>query len=644
MKKKKILYQSDFSLRKTGFGRNSKTVLTYLYNTGKYDIVHYCAGSHVGDPDLLRTPWKSIGCISSSPEEVAQLERDPHLARMAHYGALHLDEVIKQEKPDIYIAVQDIWGVEFAISKPWFNKINSLIWTTLDSLPILPMAIEAAKKIKNYWIWSNFATKELNKAGYGNVKTFHGPLEHDDFLKLPDEKRKELRKKFNIPDNAFVVGFVFRNQLRKSVPNLLEGFSMFKNKNPNSNAKLLLHTHFGEGWNIMNFAKEYKIKKSDILATYVCSSCSNYEVKNFNGQEIPCKFCNSKNSQLTTNVRLGVSEKELNEIYNMMDVYCHPFTSGGQEIPIQEAKLAELITLVTNYSCGEELCQSGSGSLALEWHEYREHNTEFIKASTDPKSICEQLDKVFNMPEGERIKKGKQAREWTIDNYSIQNLGPKLEEFLDTCEIINYDFPEEEPENIPDPAYQMPAIQDDSEWVLHMYHNILKMTTVNKNDDGYEHWMNKLSQGAPREPVEDFFRKTAVKEAAGKQKKEFSEILDKEDEGRRILFVMPKSAGDVFWCTALLKSINEMYPDHNIYFATDPQYLDLLDGNPYVHKAIPYLPIMDNLVWAEGKGENKGYFEISFLPFVGTQRILNYMHNGKDKIAFDIKNKAAFTD
>ena len=41
----------------------------------------------------------------------------------------------------------------------------------------------------------------------------------------------------------------------------------------------------------------------------------------------------------------GVSEKELNEVYNLMDVYCHPFTSGGQEIPIQEAKLTELITL-----------------------------------------------------------------------------------------------------------------------------------------------------------------------------------------------------------------------------------------------------------------------------------------------------------
>ena len=67
-----------------------------------------------------------------------------------------------------------------------------------------------------------------------------------------------------------------------------------------------------------------------------------------------------------------------------MDVYCHPFTSGGQEIPIQEAKLVELITLVTNYSCGEDHCTKESGGLPLDWSEYREPGTQFIKASTSP--------------------------------------------------------------------------------------------------------------------------------------------------------------------------------------------------------------------------------------------------------------------
>ena len=167
--RKKVVFQSDFSLAKTGFGRNSKAILSYLYNIGKYDITHYCCGMQKGNPQLDRTPWKSVGSLPNNPQDLEKLNKDPHLGRMASYGAYLLDEVIQEEKPDVYIAVQDIWGVDFAIDKPWFNKINSVIWTTLDSLPILDSAVKCAPKVKNYWIWSDFATQALHKIGHKHV-------------------------------------------------------------------------------------------------------------------------------------------------------------------------------------------------------------------------------------------------------------------------------------------------------------------------------------------------------------------------------------------------------------------------------------------------------------------------------------------
>ncbi len=45
---------------------------------------------------------------------------------------------------------------------------------------------------------------------------------------------------------------------------------------------------------------------------------------------------------------------------------------------------------------------------------------------------------------------------------------------------------------------------------------------------------------------------------------------------------------------------------------------------------------MDDLLWLEGKGSHKGFFEVAYLPHIGTQRIFNYQHNGKDKIALDL--------
>ena len=318
-----------------------------------------------------------------------------------------------------------------------------------------------------------------------------------------------------------------------------------------------------------------------------------------------------------------------------MDVYCHPFTSGGQEIPIQEAKLTELITLVTNYSCGEEQCEPEAHSIALDWAEYREPNTEFIKASTYPKSIAKELHKVYKMPESERAKEGKVARRWTIKNYSIKKIGPKLEKILDNLPTTSYVF--DEKEELKNPHYVIPEIKEDSEWLINIYHNILKMTQVDKADDGYKYWMDEISKGMTRLQIENYFRKVAAEDNAKGQQIEFSELLDKDDEDKRLLYVMPRSIGDVFLSTSLFKSIKEQHPEYNLYVATRPENFEILQGNPNVHKVIPYIPQMDNLLWLEGQGDHKGFFEIALLPYIGTQKMFDYHHNGKDKIAFDLR-------
>ena len=631
--KKKVLFQSDSALAKTGFGRNTKALLSYLYKTGKYDIVSYCCGNAYSSPALQRTPWKSVGTLPDDQNQLAQLNKDPGQARMASYGSYLIDHVVKQEKPDVYIAVQDIWGVDFAIDKPWFNEISSVIWTTLDSLPILPSAVEKAPKIKNYWIWSNFATKALHEKGHNHVKTVHGCLETDNFYRLDDEKRKQLRANNNISDDDYIVGFVFRNQLRKSVPNLMEGFKKFQKDVPK--AKLLLHTHWGEGWNIHKLADEHKVNKDDILTTYYCNSCYGYKVKPFVGQEQNCDICGKEKSMNTTSVGGGVSEVQLNEIYNLMDVYCHPFTSGGQEIPIQEAKLTELVTLVTNYSCGEEQCEEGSGSIPLEWNKYVEHQTEFIKASTCVESIYQNLLKVYYMPKNQLEFMGKMARQWVIDGFSVEVIGKIFEDFIDNAPAATYNFEEtkeEQKRNYPD-AY-VENIADDSEWILALYKKILN-TDNNIHDDGYKYWMQQISNKVDRKSIEDYFRKVAKEHNDKHFPVKIEDIVDKDDEGKRLLFVMPGSSKDVFLSTSLFKSIKDKYKDYNLYVSTKPENFALLNGNDYVHKVIPYSESFDNVLSLEGAGESKEYFSIVFAPYLTTQKFSNYIHNMNDVIDKD---------
>ena len=171
-----------------------------------------------------------------------------------------------------------------------------------------------------------------------------------------------------------------------------------------------------------------------------------------------------------------------------------------------------------------------------------------------------------------------------------------------------------------------------------MYH-------VDEDDDGHKYWMKLLdARKANRAKIKEYFRKTAIenidsaKRNPGEKADGFmDDIVDKDDEGRRIIMVVPESAGDIYMATSLLPSIKRLYPDYNLYFSCKEAYKDIILGNPNVHKWIPYVSAMEDELWLEGRGDHKGWFEVAYLPYVVTQRITTYHHNNnKDKLDFEL--------
>lgn len=628
---KKVLIHSNHSKAFTGFGKHAKNLLIYLQKTGKYELVEFANGRKWSDSSLSKMPWKTYGSAPDSDIATQKAARDPKLKRQLGYGGIMIDEVIEKEKPDVYIGIEDIWAFSGYWEKPWWDKINHAVWTTLDSLPILPEAVNAAPRIKNYFVWASFAEKAMKELGHDHVKMIRGSLETDQFFKLNKDDKLKLRSAFGIDKKEFIIGFVFRNQLRKSVPNLLDGFKIFRDKNPESKAKLLLHTNWSEGWDIPRLLKEKEIDPSLVLTTYYCPKCKNYEVKPFAGQQQNCKFCGSEKTQNTTSVNAGVSEDQLNQVYNLMDVYCHPFTSGGQEIPIQEAKLTELITLVTNYSCGEDCCTEESGGLPLNWKEYREPGTQFIKATTDPFSIYKQLNKVYKMNEKDLAEKGKAAREFVLKNFSIEVIGKQVEEFIDSCPEIEYNFDVKPHNKKRNNNYPLQNIEDNLEWIIDLYKNIL-IRDVNENDDGVKHWMAKMQQGAPRENIHNYFISVANKE-----NQEIVDSLDRilrEDVSKKIAIVVNENATETFLCTSLLPSINRLYEDYNIYFFAPENSLDILKGNPYVYKSLPVSEDLFDCIALEREKEGKNFFDVVYYPSDASSGAFRYCHQGRDKIEY----------
>lgn len=618
MRKKRVLLHSNFCKVFTGFGKNQKNILKYLYRTGKYEIFEAANMKLESDETLKNLPWDCFGTI---PDDYQQLP--PEKQKAAGYGSLKIDDIVSKVRPDVYIGTEDIWAFTNFHHKPWWNKIKCMVWTTLDSLPILPQAIEYAPKIKDYYVWSSFAEKAFGDLGYDHVKTLRGSLDTNNFFKLGEEKKSSLRKFHGIDEDTFIIGFVFRNQLRKSVPNLLDGFKKFKQKNPKS--KLLLHTHWSEGWDIKRLLDEKNIQINDVLTTYFCSSCNRYRIKAFSGQDNKCLFCGEDKFN-TTNTKHGVSETQLNEVYNLMDVYCHPFTSGGQEIPVQEAKLAELITLVTDYSCGEDSCSDESGGLPLSWNEYREPGTQFIKASTDPNSINQMLQLVFDMTSEERIDMGKKSRQWVIDNFSIDVIGAKIEEIIDSSPFLD-DLEDIENKNYND-LYKMPQGMDNSDFVIDIYKKILN-DDVDHRNEGYIKWYSDLESGKlNQQQVYNHFISVAKKQNLSKPVS-FKDILDSDDEGNRVAVIIPGDATDLLLINSLLKNLQRKHKNHNIYIFTKPEHFECIEDNPYVFKCLPYSASLDNPLSMEGFSNHGGFFEFAYYPATTTQKVPCYIHNGK---------------
>ena len=126
----------------------------------------------------------------------------------------------------------------------------------------------------------------------------------------------------------------------------------------------------------------------------------------------------------------------------------------------------------------------------------------------------------------ERKTLGKQARDFVINNYSIEVVGKFFEDLFDELPLIDWEKIDlsganEEKRN---PDYRPDKNMDNSEWLLDVYKNILKMD-VDTTDNGYKYWMNEFIKGKERQAILDFFCHTARKENSELFKKSLKEIV-----------------------------------------------------------------------------------------------------------------------
>lgn len=629
--KHRILLHTNPCHIKTGLAENAKTLLKYLWKTGKYEIAHYCSQVSVADPALQLTPWKSYGCLPTDPRAIQELNADPGKARNASYGSWNIDAVVKEWKPTIYIGSDDLWSFPKGdyIDKPWWKQINSLLHVTIDSLPVLEQAYEQAEHTTHYYTWARFAMKEMHRMGpkFQHVKQIYGAMNTSKFSPIAENERSELRKRFGINETATVFLFVGRNQLRKQFVQCLEAFGHFKREFPQSDAKLHFHTSFsemGNGWNIPKMAHYYGVKLDDILATYVCKTCGQWHINSYKGEDLDCPYCGAKKSMISANIINGVPDDEMRYVYGVSDACISAFSSGGQEYHNSQSLLCGKPLASTNYSSGADFCEQPFVH-TLGFTTYIEQGTNFIKATTSIKDIKNYMAKVWKCSRRDLIEWGEKGRIWATQTFSIEAIGAQWESIFDNMKIVDWTTINLSPQTKND-SFPMPIVEDEDVFISTIYKEILKMDEP-IHGEGFKHWKTKLKEGMKREEVYNYFISVAKQDNSKNTPigQDFWNVIDKTTGRKRGLFVIKESIGDIIIISSLFRSFHEQHPDTDLYVAADTKYHELLIGNPLVFKVLTYIPAMEQEMAMVGTGQKEGYFDYFYHPAIQTQRLLSYL-------------------
>lgn len=630
MGKKRVLINTDYPILKTGLAKNGKLLAEYLYKTGKYEIGYYACGVPNNHPDFQRFPYKVYGALPNNPQEINQISgSDEGTKRFVAYGGYLVDKVVADFKPTHFIGINDSWAFNGYWEKQWYNKIHFIPHITLDSLPFLKDQKTLIEKSSNFKCWTPFAEREAKALGYNHVETIPGMVDDTHFIRLSDEKRLKLRNKYNLSSDAFICGYVFRNQLRKEVKPLLEGFKEFLIRYPNVKAYLLLHTSWVEGWSIPNFIEELKIPSDRILTTYICKKCSQYEIKPFSKNELDCPYCKEKNSQSTTQISLGVTDIQLNEIYNLMDCYYGAANASGLEIPIVEALYTGLPIGVVDYA-GTNIFVGQPFTSVIKNSWTVQIGTQFRRAIPDAHSVYRFLESVHISFKPYSKDLAQTARSWALANFSVEVLGKRWETLLDSLPSKEYDYDfayKVKNETYP---YKGEEISGDADFIIDLYKNILYLENENNSESpGVQNWLRNIAAGQPRKDIYNFFIEEARKENQKNKPTDIKSWFNTERPNKRALIVIKESRGDCIYVRALFKSFKEQYPNVDLYVATEPQYFDMFTADPYLFKLIPYIPQFENEMWCIGTGKKQGeaLVDIYIHPAIQTQRQLNYLSN-----------------
>jgi len=346
----RILYHGDSPTVATGFGNVSRNLLSGLAK--EHEITVIGINDRGGYKDPKEYPYRIYPAIYNDFRDVLGIKRlinvlvgqDPEIKGDFDCLFLQYDFTLLAES---YIGSDNLFSTLKQIVKPTVKKI---IYTPIDNGLVTPKWREVLEWFdivivpSQYGfkvlegVWGTKKAKEKVKVVYYGVENTFKPLVSQERL-LIRKRMTDALKKQNIEvemENKYIIGFVGRNQWRKDIYRTVKIFTEFKKQHPN--AYLYLHTdpldNNHDGGNLL-----------DLLSYYGQFYGKDYLVP------------------LGLNSNTGIARVDMNEIYNMLDVYLSSSVGEGFGLPILEAMKCRVPVIAPNNTTMPELLDDDRGSL-----------------------------------------------------------------------------------------------------------------------------------------------------------------------------------------------------------------------------------------------------------------------------------------
>lgn len=440
MSKLKVLMCSEASFLSSGFSVYTKQLLNRLYATNKYEIAEFASYANVNDPRDADIPWRiyANAVQSSDPRHKEYTSRTDNM-----FGRWRFDRTVIDFKPDVVIDIRDYWMSAYQETSPCRKYFHWILMPTVDSAPQQQMWINTFLNADAIFTYSDWGAEVLKKQSSNKINYIDTTSPGVDLQKFKIQDKAQCRKIMGVPEDAFIVGSVMRNQKRKLIPELIVAFRKLLDKYEASNNAigkklfLYLHTSYPDaGWDIPELLKEHRLSNR-VLFTYVCKKCHNVSCNVFNGPITLCPKCLNKNN-VFPNVSSGIKTEELSIIYNTFDLYVQYAICEGFGMPQVEAGACGVPIATVNYSAMCDVISKLKAYPIRVKSEFKEMETRAIRVYPDNDSLIEIIEKFINLPEPMQNKKRLQTRQLTERYYNWDDTAKKWEKYLDHLNDIGY--------------------------------------------------------------------------------------------------------------------------------------------------------------------------------------------------------------